>query len=102
MRTIAKAMLAALMAILAASGTATGADPDRSAGICAAYLTVANNPAASLALSMAVNQQRALQFGRNWMNTAARYKNDRDLLQSILIDAEGECRRIGIRSADYR
>lgn len=51
---------------------------------------------------MADNQNRAQQFALNWINSLKRMQGNKTTVQGIFIQADGACREVGIRSADYK
>jgi hypothetical protein len=75
-------------------------ETDKVAGECAAYLSaLKRDKAAALALEMADNQRRALQFAHAWLrSTKGKSKSS---IQYLAIRADGDCRKVGIRPADY-
>lgn len=75
---------------------------DKTAGECLAYLAAQKKESgAEQALSMADNQAKAMQFARTWLKEANRFKSDKAALQAIFFKADGSCRDIGIRPADF-
>ena len=74
---------------------------DKSVGQCVAYLTVTKKQnTAAQALSFADNTNRAIQFGKAWMSRVKTAPNQSSK-QSLVTEADGNCREIGIRPADY-
>lgn len=79
-----------------------GIEPDKSVGECMAYFAVLQKEnGMRAALNMADNQRRAIKLSEGALNRFLQYKNDKPMLQSLMISANGACRDIGIRPADY-
>jgi hypothetical protein len=81
-------------------------ETDRAAGVCASYFTLLQRSnAAARALSMADNQDRALQFAMNEFERIKSLKDrgiwDKNAEMSYAVRADGECRKVGMRPADY-
>lgn len=97
-----KAIVFVLLTTLPLSVVADG-QADQNAGVCAAYLTATERKSAvALALNMADNQNRALQHGMNWINSVKRMNGEKATIQYAFVKADGMCREIGIRPADYK
>jgi hypothetical protein len=99
-----------LLAALLFSGSEVSAqaslETDRSAGVCASYFTLLQKSnAAARALAMADNQDRALQFAMNEFERIKSLKDrglwDKNAEMSYAVRADGECRKVGMRPADY-
>lgn len=77
-------------------------DTDKAVGNCMGYLAIQKKEAAMhAALAMADNQNRALNFGNIWIKNAGTKRNDKNALQVMVFSASSDCRKIGIRPADY-
>lgn len=81
-------------------------ETDRAAGVCASYFTLLKRSnAAARALAMADNQDRALQFAMNEFDRIKGLKDqgrwDSNAELSYATRADGECRKVGMRPADY-
>lgn len=81
-------------------------ETDRAAGVCASYFTLLQRSnAAARALSMADNQDRAVQFAMNEFDRIKGLKErglwNKDAEMSYAVRADGECRKVGMRPDDY-
>lgn len=93
-----------IIAFVLASSLTAHADlsADKTAGTCAAYMSAQQKPKGTeRALMMADNQDRAVMLAQSWISEVKRHSNDKQILQGYFIDADAECRKIGIRSSDY-
>jgi hypothetical protein len=76
---------------------------DKDAGICAGYLATRKSiEGMEVAIRMADNQSRAMQFADNWLTDVERMKNNELYLRGKVYSADSSCRRVGIRPADYK
>ena len=94
--------------ILAAQPVAaqSSLETDRAAGVCAGYFTLLKRSnAAARALAMSDNQDRALQFAMSEFERIKSLKDrglwDKNAEMSYAVRADGECRKVGMRPADY-
>lgn len=95
-------IIAFLIALLISNTSYAEIATDKAAGNCAAHMAVRQKEAgARAALQMADNQTRALKFADLKMNQIAKYKDDKNMMQSIVYSTSTDCTSIGLRPADY-
>ena len=99
-------LLAAVMLSAQPVAAQSSLETDRAAGVCAGYFTLLKRPnAAARALAMADNQDRALQFAMSEFERIKSLKDrglwDTNAEMSYAVRADGECRKVGMRPADY-
>ena len=79
-----------------------GIETDKAVGNCTAYLATRQKELGMrAALAMADNQNRAMQFADIWLKQLERYKNNENMVSGMVYSASSDCRKIGIRPADY-
>lgn len=71
-------------------------ETDKSAGICAAYMSLrGKKEGANVALRMADNPSRAMEFAKQWVRTSP------NPTAAMAFEGHSACKAIGLMPADY-